>query len=221
MTAAIQRMASELGITQEHARNFVRAIFTWRGRVGQKVRFEYVSLKGNRTMHEGRVTTISIFGAEPRSQSAFAELDAMCGLTPAQAEQEEQCVVAKVDGKCSCRVWPEDRISNVEVVVPRVHPITPLIQDITFQRCGKDGEMRLKLKNGCFGRRRGVWNFDMDAFSLLYVWPTEPAEVLGMCPRAFPLKKHVAERAVEPASPEELANNAEPECEPPMATSEA
>ena len=149
-------------------------------------------------------------GPEWLSETGF---DAMCGLTLALAEGRPS-VVAKIDGKGNCSVWPEDRISNLEVSVPKLHPTAPLIRDIAFQRCGKDSEIRLKSKSGCFVRGRRAWDFDMEAFSLLYVWPSDVAEVARMCPKAFPSLKHTKER--KDAEPEcEPPNREDPECEPP------
>ena len=198
---AIQRLAAELDISEEHARDFIQAITTWQSRVGQRVRFEYVSLKKNRSMLDGRVTSITIFGAE-------RELAATLPILEGGSIVEEQSVVAKIDGKGNYRVWPEDRISNMEVM-PLVHPCAVLVNDIDFTRCGKEGEIRLKSRNGCFLRKSScAWAFDMEAFSLLYVFPSEPAEVARMCPRAFPsLNKaelhYSRPRACEEPEPEE------------------
>lgn len=200
MRTLATRMANELDISAEHALAFIRAIALWRSRAGQRVRFEYVSLQGNRTMQDGQVTSVSIFGAEAQADN---EWDAWLGLAQ---PREEQSVVVKIDGRGSYRVWPEDRVGDMQVF-PAVHPCAALIKDIEFSRCGRDGEMRLRSKN----LLRGVaWDFDMEAFSLLYVFPTDPLVVARLCPRAFPSLKRVAPAASERAATMPLL---EPEAE--------
>ena len=70
-----------------------------------------------------------------------------------------------------------------------VRPCAALVKDIEFSRCGKDGEMRLRSMNLLRG---AVWDFDMEAFSLLYVFPSDAADVVKACPEEFtPLKRVV------------------------------
>ena len=76
--------------------------------------------------------------------------------------------------------------------------------------------MRLTSRRGCFkGLRHGKWDFDMEAFALLYVLTTvslvgeHHKAVVHACPKAFPSLKHVG-RMVEKA-PVALVSEPEPE----------
>jgi len=168
--AHVRKAAIELGVSEEHALAFSSAISTWRARVEQRVSFDYESLGKNKSQRMGRVATVVLYGTEPRG-------DGM---------EEEQSVVVKIEGGGgSYRVWPEDRMHNLQIL-PSTHPTARLIKDISFGRCGKDGEMRLALRHGAFEKRGNKWNFDMEASFLLYVFPTEVAAVVRSCPSAFP-----------------------------------
>lgn len=189
----VRALAQRLGISEEHALEFTDAVRAWQARIGRRVSFDYESLAKTKSTPMGRVSKVILYG------DTLDTLDA-------RGELIEQSVVITVNGR-SYRVWPEDRAKDVQEL-PAVHPLAALVKDIEFSRCGRDGEMRLRgegaglrfLRFRSSGLDSRVWSFDVEAFSLLYVFPTDMPSVVAACPSAFPSLDSRPERSSQQLS---------------------
>ena len=91
---SVRLMATRLKISEEQALEFTRATSVWEERKGRTVSFFYQPPRGRRSRLRGVVTDV------------------------VTTQRDEQVVLVKIDGRGTFRIWPEDRISELDVDPP-------------------------------------------------------------------------------------------------------